>query len=196
LGYDAEAARALLAKAGFPDGEGFPSFTMTIVDDETNRTTAEFLQEQLRINLGIDMQIETLDESAFYDRYQIGDFQVTWSSWFADYADPDNWLPQQFGTDGGFNVLGYSNAQVDELFALAATEHDRDARLALYDQAHKLILEDQAVTPVFHPDTNYLVKANVAGLATTALDAAPGDWFTTNVRILQFGDSAPPASDP
>lgn len=196
LGYDPEAARTLLTDAGFPDGDGFPTFTMTIVDDETNRTTAEFLQEQLRVNLGIDMQIETLDESAFYDRYQVGDFQVTWSSWFADYADPDNWLPQQFGTEGGFNVLGYSNPQVDELFAQAATEQDREERLALYDRAHKLILKDQAVTPVFHPDTNYLVKANVAGLATTALDAAPGDWFTTNVRILQMGDSVPPASKP
>ena len=197
LGYDPDAARELLDEAGYADGDGFPTFTFTIVDDETNRTTAEFLQEQLRINLGINMRIETVEEGAYYDRYQEGDFQVTWSSWFADYADPENWLPQQFGTDGALNVLGYSNPAVDELFASAATELDQQARLALYDQAHHMIIEDdQAVTPVFYPDTNYLVKRNVADLVTTALDASPGDWFTTSVRILQTGNAAPPASNP
>jgi oligopeptide transport system substrate-binding protein len=196
LGYDPDAARALLSQAGYPDGDGFPSVTLTIVDDETNRTTAEFLQEQLRVNLGIDMQIETLEESAFYDRYQTGDFQVTWLSWFADYADPENWLPQQFGSEGAFNVIGYSNPDVDALFEQAASELDNTARLALYDQAQQIIIiEDQAVTPVFYPDANYLVKATVGDLITTALDAAPGDWFITNVRIFQSG-AAPPASDP
>lgn len=195
LSFDPEAARALLAQAGYPDGDGFPTVTLTIADDETNRTTAEFLQEQLRVNLGIDLQIETLDESAFYDRYQTGDFQVTWLSWFADYADPENWLPQQFGTDGAFNVIGYSNPDVDALFEQAATELDNTKRLALYDEAQRIIIEDQAVTPVFYPDTNYLVKATVGDLITTALDAAPGDWFIGNVRIFQTG-AAPPASDP
>ena len=45
-----------------------------------------------------------------------------------------------------------------------------------------------------HPERNYLVKAHVAGLIATALDAEPGDWFATAVRILETG--APPASEP
>lgn len=196
LGFDADAARSLLAEADYADGEGFPSVTFTVLDDPSNRLTAEFLQEQLKQNLGIDLQIETLEEGVFFDRYFEGDFQVTWLSWFADYADPENWLPEQFGTEGGFNVLGYSNAQVDEIFAQAATELDQAERLALYDQAHRIIIEDQAVTPVFYPERNYLVKANVAGLITTVLDAEPGDWFVSSVRIMQTGTGgAPPASE-
>lgn len=195
FGFDAEAAQSLLAQAGYEDGEGFPTVTLTIVDDETNRLTAEFFQEQLGQHLGITIEIETLEEGAFFDRYQTGDFQVTWLSWFADYADPENWLPAQFGTGGGFNVLGYSNPDVDALFEQAAAELDQQQRLALYDQAHRLIIEDQAVTPVFHPERNYLVKRNVAGLTVTALDAEPGDWFVSSVRILA-GGGAPPASEP
>ena len=195
LNFDPEAASVLLSRAGYTDGEGFPDVTFTILADPTNNLTAEFIQEQLKQNLGINIDIDAVEESAFYDRYFEGDFQVTWLSWFADYADPENWLPQQFGTDGAFNVLGYSNAEADALFEQAATELDQTKRLAIYDQAHRIIIADQAITPIFHPERNYLVKAYVSDLITTALDAEPGDWFVSNVRILSTTD-APPASGP
>ena len=135
-----------------------------------------------------------MEEGLFFDRFFESDFQVTWLSWFADYADPENWLPAQFGTEGSLNVLGYNNPEVDALFAQAATELDPTERLALYDQAHRIIIEEQAITPIFHPERNYLVKSHVANLITTALDAEPGDWFVSAVSILQTG--APPASLP
>ena len=188
-------AQTLLSDAGFPDGEGFPTVTFTIFDEQSNRDTAAFLQAQLSDNLGIDVQIETLEEGAYFDRFFVGDFQFTWMSWFADYADPENWLPGQFSTDGAFNVLGYSNTEVDALFAQAAVELDRTERLALYSQAHELIIADQAVTPIYNPERTYLVKPNVAGLVTTVLDAEPGDWFATSVLILSV-DGAPPAALP
>jgi len=194
LSFDVAAAQALLSQAGYVDGEGFPTITLTIAEASSNRLAAEFFQEQLNQNLGIDVDIEALEESTYFERYRTGDFEFTWLSWFADYADPENWLPQQFATDGGFNVLGYSNPQVDELIGQAAVELDKTQRLALYGQIHELIIEDQAVTPVFHPERNYLVRANVADLVTTALDASPGDWFVTSVRILAT-DAAPPASE-
>ncbi|MCH8065893.1 MAG: peptide ABC transporter substrate-binding protein [Chloroflexi bacterium] len=195
LNFDPEAASILLSQAGYTDGEGFPNVTFTILADPTNNLTAEFIQEQLKQNLGINIDIDAVEESTFYDRYFEGDFQVTWLSWFADYADPENWLPQQFGTDGAFNVLNYSNAEADALFEQAATELDQTKRLAIYDRAHRIIIADQAITPIFHPERNYLVKAYVSDLITTALDAEPGDWFVSNVRILSTTD-APPASGP
>ncbi len=195
LAFDADAAAGLLSQAGYTDGADFPDVTFTVLSDPTNDLTAQFIQEQLRQNLGINIDIESVEETVFFDRYFETDFQVTWLSWFADYADPENWLPQQFATDGAFNVLGYSNEDADALFEQAAVELDTTKRLALYDQAHRIIIADQAITPIFHPERNYLVKSHVAGLATTALDAEPGDWFTPSVQILETG-SAPPASDP
>jgi oligopeptide transport system substrate-binding protein len=194
LGFDANAARSLLSQAGYKDGKGFPTVTLTIADVQQNRLTAEFLQQQLKQNLGIDLKIETVEEANFYQRYQQGDFQLTWASWFADYADPENWLPQQFATKGGFNVFGYSNSKVDDLFQQAAAELDQSKRLALYGQAEKIVIADQAITPIYHSESNYLLKRNVGGLTPTALDAEPGDWFVSNIQIID--GAAPPASRP
>jgi oligopeptide transport system substrate-binding protein len=196
LGFDPEAAQATLAEAGYPNGDGFPSVTLTVGNLEPFIVAAEFIQAQLSENLGIDVEIETLDEAAFGESYQTGDFQVVWQSWFADYADPENFLAQQFATDGAFNVFGYSNPQVDELLSQAAATLDQTERLALYSQAHETIIAgDQAVTPIYYPERNYLVKQHVGGLITTALDAEPGDWFVPSVAIF-VGEAAPPASDP
>jgi oligopeptide transport system substrate-binding protein len=178
--FDPDSAKALLADA-YPDGEEFPDVTFTIADTQANRLTSQFIQEQLRQNLGIDIEIETLDEALYDERFIHGDFQMAWQSWFADYADPENWLPEYFGTDGGFNILGYSNPTVDGLFAQAATELDQTARLSLYDQAHAVVIADQPVTPIYYPERNYLVRAEFEGLTTTALDAEPGDWFFTSI---------------
>lgn len=184
LGFDPDEAKALLSEAGFPNGEGFPDVTFIIADSQGNDLTADFVKEQLKQNLGIDINVEVLEGSIWEERFQNGDFQMTWSSWFADYADPENWLPQQFGTDGGYNIYAYSNPEVDDLFDRAAAELDNEARLALYDQAHKIIIDnDQALTPIFHPERNYLVKSNVKGLTTTGLDAEPGDWFFTSITV-------------
>jgi oligopeptide transport system substrate-binding protein len=196
LAFDPVAAQATLAEAGYPNGDGFPSVTLTVGNLEPFIVAAEFVQAQLSENLGIDVAIEPLDEAAFGESYMTGGFQVVWQSWFADYADPENFLAQQFATEGGFNVFGYSNPQVDELLSQAATTLDQAERLALYDQAHRIIIdEDQAVTPIYYPQRNYLVKQNVGGLITTALDAEPGDWFVPSVAIF-VGQAAPPASDP
>jgi len=194
LGFDANAARSLLSQAGYKDGKGFPTVTLTVADVQQNRLTAEFLQQQLKQNLGIDLKIDTVEEANFYERYQQSDFQLTWASWFADYADPENWLPQQFATKGGFNVFGYSNSKVDDLFQQAAAELDQSKRLALYGQAHKIVIADQAITPIYHSENNYLLKRSVGGLTPTALDAEPGDWFVSNIQIIE--GAAPPASRP
>ncbi len=194
--FNESAATELLAGAGYSDGADFPTVTLMIPDVDMYKTVAEFVQQELKQNLGIDIEIEALESTVYGERWALGNFEFTLFDWFADYNDPENWLPQQFATDGSFNVTGYSNAQVDELMTKASTELNDEKRLALYEGAHKLIIEDQAVTPIYHPERNYLVKNQVEGLDVTPLDAEPGDWFIEEVRIAGAGDSAPPASDP
>jgi oligopeptide transport system substrate-binding protein len=195
LSFDPEAAKNLLSQAGYTDGAGFPTVKLMIADVADTRTAAEYFQQQLKDNLNVTVDIDAVDPNTFGERYTTGQFEMVWQFWFADYADPENWLVQQFGTGSGFNFFGYSNAQVDDLFSKASTELDQSARLVYYDQAQRIIInEDQVFTPIYYGENNFLLKINVAGVTTTALDAEPGDWFTTSIKIMD--GAAPPASRP
>jgi oligopeptide transport system substrate-binding protein len=183
--FDPEGAKGLLAQAGYPNGEGLPDITITIADTQASKLTAQFLQEQLRINLGVDIDIEVLESATYQERYLASEFQFALVGWAADYADPENWLPQLFGTDAALNQFKYSNPTVDDLFAQATAELDNGKRLDLYDQAQEIIIDaDMGTAPLYYGTRNWLVKPWVAAIITTGLDSSPGDWFYTNVRIL------------
>jgi oligopeptide transport system substrate-binding protein len=185
--FDPSVAADLLAEAGFPGGEGLPAVTLTIPDTQDTRLTAEFLQQQVQRNLGVDIEIEALEASTYEDRFLSGDFQVVLGAWGADYADPDSWLPQLFGTGAGLNLSQYSNAAVDQIFEQAAVELDNDTRIDLYQQAEQIIIdEDMGIAPIYHNVRNWLTKPWVDGLVETGLDAeVPGDFFFTSVQILE-----------
>lgn len=184
--FDPEGAQDMLAQSTYGGPEGLPDITVTIADTSAGRLTAEFLQEQLRSNLDVNIEIEILESSTYEDRYLASEFQFVLGGWGADYADPENWLPELFGTDAGLNQYKYSNPEVDDLLAQAAVELDNDTRLDLYDQAQKIIIdEDMGIAPLYVRIRNWLVKPWVEGIVTTGTDSNPGDWFYTNVRILE-----------
>jgi oligopeptide transport system substrate-binding protein len=183
--FSADAAKQFLSDAGYPDGEGLPEVTLTIGDSESERLTAEFVQEQLSRNLGIEINIETLEGATFQDRFLASDFQATLGGWAADYADPENWLPSQWSTGSGNNISLYSNSDFDALMEQAAVELDNDTRIGLYTQAEEILIDnDAAFASIYHNDRNWLVKGWVAGLVPTEADSeTPGDWFFTEVEI-------------
>lgn len=185
--YDPDKAKQLLADAGYPDGAGLPKVTLTIAESQAGRLSAEFLKQQISQNLGVEITIEVLESATYEDRYLASDFQVVLGGWGADYADPENFLPQLFGTGASGNQYKYSNPAADDLFEQAASELDNDKRIKLYQDAEAILIdEDMGVAPLFNRTKNWLLKSYVDGFQPTGLDGnVPGDWLYTSVRILE-----------
>lgn len=185
--FDVDKAKEFLSDAGFADGEGLPEITVMVGDSESEALSAQFVQEQIKRNLGVDIGIETLESATFQDRFLASDFQLTLGGWSADYADPENWLPTLWGTGEGNNISLYSNTEFDDLMARAAEELDADARADLYTQGEEILIdEDAAFGSILHTVKNWLVKPYVDGIVHTEADSeTPGDWFFTSVSIKQ-----------
>jgi oligopeptide transport system substrate-binding protein len=183
--FDAAQAKQFLSDAGFPDGEGLPDITLTVGDSQSEALSAQFVQEQIRQNLGVEIGIETLESATFEDRFLSSDFQVTLGGWNADYADPENWLPSLWGTDQSNNISLYSNADFDAQMEQAAAELDDQARTDLYADGEAILIdEDAAFGSIYHNVKNWLVKPWVKGIMHTEADSeTPGDWFFTSVTI-------------
>jgi oligopeptide transport system substrate-binding protein len=182
--FDATVAKDLLTQAGYPNGAGLPTIKFSYTNSAGNQVIAEFLQGQMKSNLNINITLDGMESSAFQAFVNAEQHQWAWFGWGADYPDPDNWLPEIFGTGAGNNHTTYSNTAFDDLCAEAAQELDNDARLEKYAAAQEMIIDDVPIVPMFFRERFWLVKPNVKGLVTTGLDhQCPGDLFWNLVYI-------------
>ncbi len=179
-------AKELLAQAGYPNGQGLPELKFQIANTGANPTIAAFLQGQLKTNLGIQLTVELMDPKAYSALYNAKQFNWGFTGWGADYPDPDNWLPQLYGTGAGNNKTGYSNPQFDALAAQALKEQDNTKRLQLWADAQKLVVADQPMLYVFNRETFVLKKPWVKNQVTTGMDGQiAGDMFLRDVFLTK-----------
>jgi oligopeptide transport system substrate-binding protein len=182
--FDAGKAQQLLADAGYADGAGLPEIKFTMVNSDTNRLVGQFVQDQLKVNLGVDVEFEYVELQEYFRIFATGSHQIVIQRWSADWPYPDNWLPDLFTTGSPNNFNGYSNSSFDALMLQAAAETDNDKRLALYDEAHKLIVDEAAIVPLYNPVTYVLVRPDVTNLVTTGVDGyIKGDLSLSKVYI-------------
>lgn len=180
IGYDPEGARALLADAGFPDGEGFPTLEIVVADTGETRTIAEFLQEQLRQELGIETEISVVDGPERAGRLTSGTFELYPGGFLQDYPDPENWLAGLFATEGSMNFWGCSDEEIDTLIEAAQFNRNESERRDQYRQVNELVVERVCgIAPYHHTAGHYLVAPEVGGArerSDSKNRVLPGDW--------------------
>ncbi len=158
-GYNVAKARELLAEAGYPEGKGFPVMTVIYNTNEGHKKIAEYVQQQWKQNLGIDIALENMEWATFLDKRQSHDFQIARAGWNADYQDASNFL-ELWITDGGNNDGCYSNAEYDALLKQAAGMPDGSDRQNILRKAEELLMtEDQGIISFY-----YYVSQNMIDL--------------------------------
>lgn len=163
---DPEAAKDHLAAAGYADGL---TLTAIVMQDgySTAVAEAENLQAQLA-EVGITLQIESLESGTYVDRWVAGDFELA-VALNGGQPDPDAMYGRYFTSTGNLNaVAGYSSDTLDRLFAEGKSEADEDARVAIYDEI-SAELEDNAVWVWLFTGYNYTATAEgVSGFTPMA----------------------------
>ena len=164
INYDPEAAKALLAEAGYADG-----FTMEIAADssasDTMTMALEIIKEQLSA-VGINAEIKNYDESTWLETRKSGELGSFMSTWSADYNDPDNFIYTFFGTPEKTKIrsINYPDAAVMERVAKARTIVDEKERITEYNALEeKLIHEDAAWVPMYSRLHLFAVSKRVQG---------------------------------
>ena len=166
--FDPEAARAALAASKY--GQELPAVTLLesgYAGEENDYINA--LISMWEENLGIQVELELLDPEDFTRAASETDGHLVSYGWCADYPDPENFLDVLYHTESQFNVAGYENPELDALLEQARTEIDPASRIALYQQAEKLLLSDHAALPLKHSIDFMLVKPYVKGYVISAI---------------------------
>ncbi|QFI14458.1 peptide ABC transporter substrate-binding protein [Borrelia sp. CA_690] len=156
--FDPDNAKKLLAEAGFPDGKGFPTLKYKISGGRT--TTAEFLQEQFKKILNINMEIENEEWTTFLGSRRNGNYQMSSVGWIGDYFDPLTFLESLFTTENHFfGAYKYSNKEYDALIKKSNLEIDPIKRQDILREAEAIIVEkDFPMAPLVVPKSHYLFR--------------------------------------
>ncbi|MFA7565420.1 MAG: peptide ABC transporter substrate-binding protein [Alkalispirochaeta sp.] len=149
LGDDYDTARQLLADAGFPGGKGFPALSILYNTHESHKAIAEFIQEQWRENLGINVTLENQEWATYLASRRAHTFDIARAGWIGDYQDPNTFL-DMFVTGGAMNGGQYSNSEYDRLIGKAARMAAGPDRFETLRQAEKIFIEeDMGIMPIY-----------------------------------------------
>ena len=159
---DPEAAKAALAEAGYPNGEGFPTLQLSYYSDDTVKKVVEAMAEMLETNLGIDVEISSNDWAIFYENIQKGNYEVAAMGWSADYTHPMSFLPLLV-TDDANNNSFYSNPEYDAMVQQIKAETDPAKAVELINQAEDLVMEEYPFINLYYKANNFLMKDYVKG---------------------------------
>ncbi|WKC57895.1 peptide ABC transporter substrate-binding protein, partial [Borrelia sp. P9F1] len=156
--FNPQRAKQLLAEAGFPDGKDFPVLKYKTSKRDGPGITAEFLQEQFKKILNIDIDIETEEWTTFLTSRKLGNYQMSHMGWAGDYSDPLTFLESLFTTEyHTFGAYGYSNKEYDSLIKKSDFEQDPVKRQDILRKAEEIIIEiDFPVAPIYIYAGNYL----------------------------------------
>ena len=189
--FDPVKAKQLLADAGFADGKGLPQVKLSYSQNARNQTRFEWVANQLKENLGIDVQLDPVDSNAYSSLFSAPETtpQMFVLGWGPDFPDPQNYYSTVFktGTSSAAQT-GFSNKEFDALTEQADREPDAAKRLELYKQANDLLLEDAPVTFFWYSATYSLTQPYVKGIGTadsTPLDFMPGSYNLPNVEVTE-----------
>lgn len=172
LPFDPEAARKLLADAGFPGGKGFPKIEILYNTQEAHKKIAAAIQEMWREHLHIDAELRNVEWKIYLDMQTRMEFDVIRRAWIADYNDPNTFL-DMFTSANGNNNTGFSSDAYDKMVAQAAKELDPARRLKLLNGAEAILMEELPVVPIYFYVTKNLWKPEVQGLYDNVRDTHP-----------------------
>jgi peptide/nickel transport system substrate-binding protein len=132
LQSDAEKAKALIKEYGKP-----VEFKMLVTATPRGRNVGQVLQQFWK-NVGANMEIEQVEQTAIVPRAFMRQFQLTpWR--IVDLADPDPQMYANFHTGSPVALANYSDPELDRLLEHARTTADIDKRVEDYCAISRLI---------------------------------------------------------
>ena len=174
-----EEAKQLLADAGYPNGEGFPTISYTTNDSGYHKVVAEYLQ-QAWAELGIDLQVNIVEWSSFTPMRRSGDFEVARNGWVGDYSDPSNML-ELFCTTNGNNDGKFSNADFDAAIDTSRSTLDAAERSTALHTAEDILMDQAGCIPLAYYNDFWLQSSKITG----AWHSAYGYWYFMYADITE-----------
>ena len=181
---DVGEAQKLLAQAGYPNGEGFPSLELLYNTTEGHRIIAEAIQQMWKKNLNINVTLQNQEWKVYLDRQRQMDYQISRAGWTGDYPDPNTFL-DMWTSWSQQNQTGWSDTKYDALIRKAAITKDPDARLEVFQEAEEILMDQLPIIPIYIYTRVYALHPAVKNWHANVLDHHPWKHIDLDLNLLK-----------
>jgi ABC-type oligopeptide transport system substrate-binding subunit len=173
---DVAKAKDYLKKSGFNPSE---PLELICRNSERPQILAQYIQSELKKNLGLNVQIKAFDHKIFRGQLTTQNIPMMLMVWSADYPDGDTFLGL-FESNTGNNMSKVSIAKVDENIQKARIEWNTLKREKLYREAQEILQVGEAVTlPLYYEENEVLLNKKVKGFNLNPI----GYFFIKDINI-------------
>ncbi|GHV00292.1 peptide ABC transporter substrate-binding protein [Spirochaetia bacterium] len=163
-----EGARQLLAEAGYPNGEGFPTVKLSFYSDRMVGAIVEALQQMWKQNLNVNAEVSSQEWAVYFDGILAEDFQIAAMGGSGDYLHPTSFL-SMYTSNNILNFHTYKDPRYDALIKQALTESDPVKAVTIMQEAEDLAMNDVADIPIYSRSSVFLMAPHVKGYVMTPL---------------------------
>lgn len=159
LPYDVEAAKKLMAEAGYPDG-----FDLTISIPESRSVNAQILKSDLS-KIGINLEIDLLETGAFWDALENLDYEMMIMGWSYVVMDPDVGYYSLYKKDDlSGNYTGFGSAETDALLQQGRECSDEAQRAEIYAELEETVMTQAPYVPLYWRMDAIAFNSNLTGV--------------------------------
>jgi dipeptide transport system substrate-binding protein len=176
--YDPAKAKALLEKAGYPNGFEIALWAMPV--QRPYNPNAKLMAEMIQADwakIGVKAKIVTYEWGEYIKRGHAGEQDAYLIGWTGDNGDPDNWLGTLLGCEAinGNNFSKWCYKPFDDLVQKGRTTTDSKQRTKYYEEAQKIFADQLPFSPIAHstvyqPTTKNVVDMKIDPLGYTRFD--------------------------
>lgn len=168
---DVDSAKEYLEKGLQELGmDTLPKLTLLFYTSDTYNKLSQAMQEMWKKNLGIEVELQTMERKVFTQTVKAGEYQLALYGTGADYDDASN-LMGQFVTGDVYNYSQISIPEYDNLMKKVDTELDLKSRAKTMVEAEKVLIDKMALAPLFFSTKVYLQKDNVKNIYRYTIQA-------------------------
>ncbi len=190
LEYNVNKAKQLLADAGYPNGKGFPTITLTTSKSNSSVRVGLEIQKQLLANLNINVEISSMPSAEKTEMNTRSKTALSLNGWLAEFPDPVTFLSLFYGAnlpasnqEASFpNESRFKNAEFDKLYEESLITIDNQKRYELCLMADQIIATNAPVVPLWYHENYLLIQSNIQNYNPNVMNIQ----YLTHVKLVDL----------